>query len=105
MLELVLNFFTFAQKKSEINFTNKVYHCLQVLEFYMQCQAMTTNANSLAILAGSLANGGVCPLTGVEVFTAETVKHCLSMMFSCGKTLAFCKKKLVEPSNFLRNHY
>merc|ERR1711962_1283563 len=56
----------------------------QVLEFYIQCKALTTNANALAILAGSFANGGVCPLTGVEVFSAETVKHCLSMMFSCG---------------------
>ena len=45
---------------------------------------MTIDTNRLAIVAGSLANGGVCPLTGTKVFTAETVKHCLSVMYSCG---------------------
>lgn len=57
---------------------------MEALEFYIQCCAMTTNANSLAIIAASLANGGKCPLTGKEIFQAETVKCCLSMMYACG---------------------
>ena len=56
-----------------------------VLEFYIQTCALTSNTNKLAIVAASLANGGVCPLTGVEVFSADTVKSCLSLMFSCGR--------------------
>ena len=55
-----------------------------VLEFYILSSALTISANKLAIVAASLANGGVCPLTGEEVFSPETVKCCLSMMFSCG---------------------
>ena len=35
-----------------------------VLEFYIQCSALTSDTNKLAIVAASLANGGVCPLTG-----------------------------------------
>lgn len=55
-----------------------------VLQFYFQCAAISTNSNYLSIVAGSLANGGVCPLTNQAIFSPETVKHCLSMMFSCG---------------------
>merc|ERR1712168_437007 len=47
---------------------NKKVDIDEVLEFYIQCKALTTNTNALAILAGSLANGGVCPLTGAEIF-------------------------------------
>lgn len=36
----------------------------QILQFYFQVSALSTNSNHLSIVAGSLANGGVCPLTG-----------------------------------------
>lgn len=84
-----------AKKTSDRNFAlahflkeNKafpVYADIDVaLEFYFQCFALTTNTNHLSIVAGSLANGGVCPLTGEKIFSPETVKNCLSMMYSCG---------------------
>lgn len=57
---------------------------LDTLEFYYQCCSLTLTSDKLSIIAGTLANGGVCPLTGTPVFSPDTVKNCLSMMYSCG---------------------
>ncbi|MCC3766161.1 glutaminase A [Streptomyces sp. UNOC14_S4] len=57
---------------------------LATLEFYFQCCSIEVTARQLAIAAASLANGGVCPLTEDPVFSAQTVRHCLSLMSSCG---------------------
>lgn len=55
-----------------------------VIEFYMQCCAIELNAEMMAIVAATLANGGICPVTGERVFRSETVRYCLSLMSSCG---------------------
>lgn len=57
---------------------------LATLDFYFQCCAIETSADGLAMFAATLANGGVCPLTGEVVFRAETVRDVLSLMYSCG---------------------
>merc|ERR1711931_232115 len=62
----------------------KKINILDILEFYFQCCSLTSNTDKLSIVAGSLANGGICPLTGQKIFSPETVKNCLSVMFTCG---------------------
>jgi len=57
---------------------------LSTLEFYFQCCSIETTSDAMAITAATLANGGVCPLTGESILKPETVKNCLSLMSSCG---------------------
>lgn len=57
---------------------------LQVLEFYFQCCSIELNAENLSSLAATLANGGVCPVTGDRILRTQNVQHCLSLMCSCG---------------------
>lgn len=54
------------------------------LDLYFQCCALTLDSDGMALVAGALANGGVCTLTGKRIFQSETVKNCLSLMASCG---------------------
>ena len=56
----------------------------EVLEFYFMCCNIMQNAESMSLVAATLANGGVNPVTRDRVWSPETVRSILSVMFSCG---------------------
>lgn len=45
---------------------------------------MEATADTMSVVASTLANGGVCPLTNEKIFSTETCRNVLSLMHSCG---------------------
>lgn len=55
-----------------------------ILDLYFSCCSIEMTCESLAVVAATLAHGGVCPITGDQILQAPHVKDCLSLMQSCG---------------------
>jgi len=56
----------------------------KTLEAYFTWCSIEVTAQSMACVAATLANGGICPVTNERIFTNDTVQSCLSLMMSCG---------------------
>ena len=54
------------------------------LELYFQCCSIEVNCEIMSIVAATLANNGINPLTGNQIWSSDTVKNILSMMMTCG---------------------
>ncbi len=57
---------------------------LQLVRGYTRQCAVRVTARDLAIMAATLSNGGVQPLTGERVFSAAVVRQVLTVMTTCG---------------------
>jgi glutaminase len=57
---------------------------VETLEFYFQCCSIELDAQGMGVVAATFANAGINPLTNEPVFKPSTVRHCLSLMSSCG---------------------
>ena len=50
----------------------------------LQLCSLQITAESGAVMAATLANGGINPLNGDPVLTCEAVRNTLTLMHSCG---------------------
>ncbi|MEI7952746.1 MAG: glutaminase A [Synechococcaceae cyanobacterium ELA182] len=56
----------------------------KMLDLYLSCCSIEMTASMLAVAAATLANGGVCPITGRQVLSTEAVKKTLSVIQAAG---------------------
>ncbi len=57
---------------------------METLELYFKCCSIKITVQDHATVAATLANAGICPVNGEKIVDSQTVKHCLSLMYSCG---------------------
>jgi len=54
------------------------------LDLYFQQCSVVTDARDLSIMAATLANTGINPITGVKAIDPGLIRHILTVMFTCG---------------------
>lgn len=67
-----------------LNFGMVAANVEEVLDLYFQQCSVLVTARDLALMAATLANGGVNPATGERAIQAEYVRDLLSVMYTCG---------------------
>ncbi|KAE9555747.1 hypothetical protein FO519_000961 [Halicephalobus sp. NKZ332] len=65
-------------------FPKEMTSMTDALDFYFQLCSLEGNCDSLAVMAATLANGGVCPLTEERCIQSRPCRDVLSLMYSCG---------------------
>lgn len=56
----------------------------KMMDVYPSCCSIEMTARMLSVAAATLANGGVCPITGEQVLDTDVVKRKLSVMQAAG---------------------
>lgn len=67
-----------------LNFGMIDEHIEEALDLYFQQCAVLVTCHDLAVMAATLANQGINPLTGIRAVGAEHVRDILSVMYTCG---------------------
>ena len=85
----------FQSKKKTDNLNRAIAYIMQnfgllegkideILDLYFHQCALMVNCRDLAVMAGTLANAGINPITGERALKADYVKNLISIMYTCG---------------------
>ena len=55
-----------------------------IVDLFFQCHSIEITTEAQSVVAATLANAGICPISGKKIFKPRTVKNCLSLMYSSG---------------------
>ncbi len=55
-----------------------------VLDLYFQCSSVMVNSRDLAVIAATLANGGLNPVTGERAIHEQYIQDVISVILTCG---------------------
>ncbi|PIG94271.1 glutaminase A [Gloeocapsopsis sp. IPPAS B-1203] len=67
-----------------LNFGMIDEHIDEALDLYFQQCSVMVNCHDLALMAATIANNGVNPITGERAVDAQYVRDILSVMYTCG---------------------
>ncbi len=56
----------------------------ETLDLYFQQCSIMVNTHDLAVMAATLANGGINPITGAQAIDRRYIQDIISVMFTCG---------------------
>uniref|UniRef100_A0A914YRI9 glutaminase n=1 Tax=Panagrolaimus superbus TaxID=310955 RepID=A0A914YRI9_9BILA len=65
-------------------FPEETKNLSEALDFYFQLCSMEVTCETAAVMAATLANGGVCPITEERCIASRPCRDVLSLMNSCG---------------------
>eukprot|EP00096_Caligus_rogercresseyi_P001029 TRINITY_DN1161_c0_g1_i1.p1 TRINITY_DN1161_c0_g1~~TRINITY_DN1161_c0_g1_i1.p1 ORF type:complete len:625 (-),score=135.22 TRINITY_DN1161_c0_g1_i1:129-1733(-) len=61
---------------------------VKTLDFNAQMQSLEANNESNAVMAATLASGGICPIRSEKILEQTTVDYVLALMYTCGLHLS-----------------
>lgn len=67
-----------------LNFGQISNRIAETLDLYFQQSAITVNCRDLAVIAATLANGGINPITKQQAIDAQYIQDPISIMLTCG---------------------
>lgn len=56
----------------------------KILDMYFMSCSLEINTEMGAVMAATLANGGICPITDEEIFDVNIARNCVKQIMSCG---------------------
>ena len=59
------------------------------IDLFLRLHSIQLSTRSMSVIAGTLANDGVCPITGKRVLSSNSVQSTISIMLSCGMSKDF----------------